>query len=100
MRNKRVLGAMGLVIGVAHGAVWGFSVSYDQRVTSGGEVVESAVRVKDDLMRIDSSAEGERVIVAELTNIQLGAPLAESDFALPAGVEVMEDSSLMGYDDE
>lgn len=196
MRNKRVLGAMGLVIGVAHGAAWGFSVSYDQRVTSGGEVVESTVRVKDDLMRIDSSAEGERVIVlknregsfsylpeegfamrlpgversqqpieqvedyesflraqqatvirservngydcdvyqfadpagegtvtawvwrerqfpvkveldgpdgvivAELTNIQLGAPLAESDFALPAGVEVMEGSSLMGDDDE
>ena len=45
MRNTWVLGVIGLVIGVAHGAAWGFSVSYDQRVTSGGEVVESAVRV-------------------------------------------------------
>ncbi len=192
MWKGRVLGVMGLVISLAQGAAWGFSVSYDQRVVSGEDVVESAVRVKDDLMRIESSAEGEQVIVlknhegtfsylpaegfamrlpglernqqpidqvedyanflhaqqatvirservngydcdvyqftdpagegtvtawvwreqqfpvkvelngpdgltvAELTNIQLGAPVEESDFVLPAGVEVKEGSSPMG----
>ena len=194
MWKGRVLGVMGLVVSIAQGAAWGFSVSYNQRVVSGGEVVESAVRVKDDLMRIESSSEGEQVIVlrnhegtfsyfpeegfamrlsglernqqpidrvedyanflhaqqatvirservngydcdvyrftdpagegtvtawvwrerqfpvkvelngsegltvAELTNIQLDSPVAESDFLLPPGVEVMAGSPPMGDD--
>jgi outer membrane lipoprotein-sorting protein len=184
--------AVGLAVGASHGAAWGLSASYDQRVTTGGDIVESAVRIKDGQMRIESIADGERIIVfknpqgyfsylpdegfamrlsdaerayqpiaqvedyasflqeqqatvigsetvngyacdiyqyadpqgegsvtawvwrerqfpvkvelgglegttvAELTNIQLDIPLAESEFALPDGVEVLDAESLGG----
>jgi len=61
-RRRLVLGSL-LAAGLLPGSVEAYSASYEQRVTSGGQVIRSTVRMQEERFRMESVVEGQTSIV-------------------------------------
>ena len=60
---RRVGSLLGIGLLLLQATAWGFSASYDQRVTHGDEVIDCTVHLQDTFVRIESVAEGQKIIV-------------------------------------
>ena len=65
MCNSRVMAVLGVVLGVglAAGEAAAFSVSYDQKTTQGRNVTNGKVSLKDELFRMETTAEGQTAVI-------------------------------------
>ena len=65
MRNGRMMGVLGVVVGVGLVAAEAsaFSVSYDQKTTQGQRVTNSKMSLKDELFRMETTAQGQTAII-------------------------------------
>ena len=65
MRNSRVMAVLGVVagIGLVAGEASAFSVSYDKKTTQGRNVTNAKVSLKDELFRMETSAQGQMAII-------------------------------------
>ena len=65
MRNNRIVGVVGLVVGVglAAGEAAAFSVSYDQKTTQGRNVMNGKMSLKDELFRMETTADGQAAVI-------------------------------------
>ena len=65
MGRGRMMGVLGIVLGVglAAGEASAFSVSYDQTVTHGRDVVTAAVALKDGMFRMDATVGGQVSVI-------------------------------------
>ena len=65
MRNGRMIGVLGVVVGVGLVAAEAsaFSVSYDQKTTQGRNVMNAKVSLKDELFRMETTAQGQTAII-------------------------------------
>ena len=65
MRNNRIVGVVGLVVGVglAAGEAAAFSASYDQKTTQGRNVMNGKMSLKDELFRMETTADGQTVVI-------------------------------------
>ena len=65
MCNSRVIAVLGVVLGVglAAGEAAAFSVSYDQKTTQGRNVTNGKVSLKDELFRMETTAQGQTAVI-------------------------------------
>ncbi len=65
MSKRSIVGVLGILmwVGFAAGEASAFSVSYDQKMTQGREVYQSKVSLKDELFRMDMTAQGQAMII-------------------------------------
>ena len=65
MCSRRVMAVLGVVLGVglAAGEVGAFSASYDQKTTQGRNVTNAKVSIKDELFRMETTAQGQTAVI-------------------------------------
>lgn len=65
MHNSRVRALLGVIVGtgLAAGEAAAFSASYDQTTTQGRKVMTAKVSLKDELFRMETTAEGQTAII-------------------------------------
>ena len=65
MGNNRVMVVLGVVlgVGVAAGEAGAFSASYDQKTTQGRRVTTAKMSLKDELFRMETTAQGQTAII-------------------------------------
>ena len=65
MRNSRMMAVLGVVLGVglAAGEAAAFSASYDQKTTQGRNVTNGKVSLKDELFRVETTADGQMAVI-------------------------------------
>ena len=66
MRKSRMIGVLGVVVGVglaAAGEAAAFSASYDQKTTQGRNVTNGKVSLKDELFRMETTAQGQTAVI-------------------------------------
>ena len=65
MRNRSLMGVLGVVVGIGFvtGEAAAFSASYDQKTTQGRNVTNGKVSFKDELFRMETTAQGQAALI-------------------------------------
>ena len=65
MRNSRMIGVLGVVVGfgLVAAEASAFSVSYDQKTTQGRNVMNAKVSLKDELFRMETTVQGQTAVI-------------------------------------
>ena len=65
MRHRSLMGVLGVIVGIGFvtGEAAAFSASYDQKTTQGRNVMTGKVSLKDELFRMETTANGQTAVV-------------------------------------
>ena len=65
MRNRSLMSVVGFVVGIGFvtGEAAAFSASYDQQTTQGRNVSNGKVSLKDELFRMETTAQGQTAVI-------------------------------------
>ena len=65
MRSRSIVSVLGVVVGIGFvtGEAAAFSASYDQKTTQGRKVMNGKVSVKDELFRMETTADGQTAVI-------------------------------------
>ena len=65
MRNRSMMSVVGVVVGIGFvtGEAAAFSASYDQKTTQGRNVTNAKMAFKDELFRMETTAQGQTAVI-------------------------------------